>query len=608
MPKKQRITPSLGVEPTLGRPGAVTRDVFVPRQGEAAGAPLRDLARSLSRFGEQAGRLAPVLREQQQDKQAREGRAAFLADLEEQKDMTEALRKLEMRPQQSKWFRFGALAEAGKQDALLARDHFVATRGDQLLQARTLEEFDKLASEALDEYMGDRKNSEAFDNGFFPSYLAQMEAQRFSFAQGLDSKLTSDYIDKWRTRITGELQAHLDRGMGLEGVGEWLTTQLDATFEDNPQMYSDVKAELMVVLRTVAERDINTAFSVLDAAEEIFTGKQQGEGLRPTMAAEFLVQLNEAKKSVVGMVKQRDKDARDLLARNEAEEAKGLLSDTLALVADGGRSTPEGAAAIATNMARLVMLNPTAAGTMITLVESTESFADNTIRGVYDGLLTDIWNGNGSTSAIIANFSRLSTTDVHRLQGELAEFESLNEGENKALFDLDPINKWRQLLKGRFEKDGILAQDAATRHRNAIGWFNRELVKNKAVIEQHLRDDPTGSSLEDIMSNFHDVAFRHAASPQEREMAGIGSEQATGTLTAGGPEAPREWAPADIGEAFGHVNGPLDVMFGPNVDLNNPSDEVKLALDDLKLVTNLPVDSDAWWALMIRAANMADSQ
>ena len=198
MPPKQRVTPGLGISPTPVRPSARPTDSFVQFTGNAESGSLRELASSLSRFGEQTNRFAAQRQKKQQEEQTEAGRIAFLKELEEQGTTAKAIAALEMRPQQSRFFRAAVQAAAGKVDALRARDFFYASKADELEDADTLEEFDALAQEALDEFRdaGDsEERTEAFENGFFPGYIAVMENARFEFARSIDGKLSEQRLN-----------------------------------------------------------------------------------------------------------------------------------------------------------------------------------------------------------------------------------------------------------------------------------------------------------------------------------------------------------------------------------------------------------------------------
>ena len=487
MPRKQRITPALGIDPTTGRSGAVTRDTFQPRTGEGASAPLRDLARSLSRFGEQAGQLAPILREQQQTKQAEEGRQAFLAALEDQKDTAKAIASLELRPQQSKWFRFGVQAAAGKTDAMRARDHFFASQAEALEDATTLEEFDALASKALDEHRGDQKTSEAFDNGFFPSYTGMIANARYEFARGLDGKLGKSRLLDYELSNLGEMKTQLGAGVDRGELAQVLTAQLDDMQEsENPLLYSSMQEIIVQNLKALSYSMDDQ--SIIELAKSIKIGPAFGaDGARATLWDRFRGGSDGLESAIDSQLSTQNLRRNTEEAERVAAEQEQIreITQTVAsiLTGDDVTRTPE-----------LMDLIETAEGinfsegqNLRALIVSREAWTDNTVMASYESLQTDIWSGRGSVIAILNSRDDLSKPDTRALISDLNAYEaSLRAGtaENSMLTDgrVTPYITELGLKFGEGLSD--FTDDKGNRLSSARAQLRREIALNAEELSQ----------------------------------------------------------------------------------------------------------------------------
>lgn len=484
MPPKERITPSLGIDPSAGRVAARPTDSFLQFTGNAAGSQLRDLARSLSRFGEQGGRIASQLQRQEQEKQTAAGRTAFLEAMEDQKDTAKAISQLKMRPQQSKWFRYGVQAEAGKADAMQARDYFIANYGEQLAEVDTLEEFDALASEALDAYKGDSPSSEAFDNGFFPSYMGMLSNLRYNFATGLDGKLKEKYIKSF---YESNLAVALDSAQqgGVEGLGLMLTDSLDAAWLANPQMYEEAQEAALAIIDYVAYQTEDS--SVYDVLSNVAIGPEREGGTgRTTLGNRFEAGPDGIKARKSKMIQARNSQWGEVNTANEIvkkEQLDELEKNATATVAAEGITDYRKLGEIADAMDAL---QPGAGTSIRNMVQNRVRFADFTETEFFESTLVDIWSGRGTLRQITSNMSRLSAGDARILQSELQSYENSKKSGTKEsnILGLKEVNDTISGITVRFAAlpGNPITADKGARVEAAQAEMRRLVASNADVL------------------------------------------------------------------------------------------------------------------------------
>lgn len=481
MPPRQRVTPSTGLTPAEGRVAARPTDPFLQFTGNAAGSQLRDLARSLSRFGEQGSRFAGTLQRRQQEEDTAAGRTAFLEALEEQKSVRKALAALEMRPQQSQWFRWAVQAEAGKADAMRARDYFVAAKDEALKEATTLDEFDELAAAALDEYRAEAgETSEAFDNGFFPSYMAMIENERYSFAQGLDGKLQMRYLDNFEARLSAQMDAS---GDDREGLAAYITLQLDAANAVNPlpAFNKAVKARVVELLITRANELQDPSY--LDLAEQIGAGPTQENGKKPALKHEFRTELEAARREVISNRASYERNMETLRVAEVNRQVRGIESAvTDRLLAGGDRAD------VVDLIAEAERLDIAAGSRLRNAIENRESFADFTDPDTFEALEEAIWAGQGDVAMILSHRGRLSLQAVRTLKSDLEAYErSQQDGTAEKSILSDPrVMDFVTGVSGGFGVGPAnqLTADKGNRIRIARNQLRSVIVQNAAALAE----------------------------------------------------------------------------------------------------------------------------
>ena len=492
MPKKERVTPGLGIAPTPARPSEGARDTFVQFTGNAASQPLRQLASSLSRFGEQGSRYASTLQKKQQEEDSEAGRTAFLKALEEQKDTAKALASLKMRPQQSKWFRWGVQSAAGKADALRARDYLYANYADELEEAELLEEYDALAAKALEEYRGDTVTTEAFDNGFFPGYIAVMENGRYEFARGLDGKLSKQRLEAFELTNLSEMGGWIAREQPRVDLAAAITTQLDAVGDpnsgENPLIYTEMQETVVQNLKALAAS--NDDISIIEIAKEIKIGPET-DGYRASLWDRFRGGsdgLENAQSSVLqaqGTRRAAEEAQREYM---QEKERRALEQELGVYLIQGGRGG-ENIRPIEDIIAAGWAVSSSVGMNLQQQVDNREAFVDSTIQGTYDSIQSDIWSGEGSIGQILNSRSQLSQADANNLLGQLRQYEAENDendgDDTKSLLKDSRFTSYVTGLGQAFGEGTIeYTEDKGNRLRSARARLRREIAQNSDTLRQ----------------------------------------------------------------------------------------------------------------------------
>ena len=509
MPRKERVSPGLGIAPDLGRPGVKAPDPFVQFTGNAPSQPLRDLARSLSRFGEQGARFATQLQRQKQERDTEAGRQAFLKALEEQKDTAKALGALKMLPQQSKWYRFGVQSAAGKQDAMRARDHFFATSKDAIDEADTLEQFDQIAADALDAYRKDGEFSEAFDNGFFPSYMALIENARYNFAMGIDGKLNKQRIDDFQAESMSAARLYLSQGGEPAGLGGEFTRQLDEVFDaENPKLMEAMQEAIVENLKALAEDQEDS--SILDIAKTISIGQTREDGTRLTLYDRYSQGsdgLSAARAGIISKVNARYVERETIQLRLDKVELEEIEDNILTAITEGGRGSYTSSQEIERLLKRADSISSAAGGALRQVITSRESFADNTVTRVYDSILTDIWQGEGNANLIIGNMGSLSSQAARQLHSELQAYQNSQKAgtAEHTVFEDPRIMDYVNGVTSRFGTGpmGSLTADKGNRAAVAKAQLRQVIARNaEAVLAMSLPERETWlAQQQDIVIN-----------------------------------------------------------------------------------------------------------
>ena len=483
MPKKERVAPGLGIAPAPARPAEGGRDPFVQFTGNAASTPLRQLASSLSRFGEQGSKFAAERQKAQQESQSEAGRIAFLEALEDQKDTAKAIASLKMRPQQSKWFRWGVQSAAGKADALRARDYFYAEYGDQIDEARELGTYDDLAAKALDEYRGTTEYSEAYDNGFYPGYMAVMESGRYEFARGLDGKLAKDRLDSFEQINHSEMAGWLDREQDRGDLAAEITRQLDVMWgEENPQLYTEMQEIVVQNLKALSAGagDI----SIIDIAKDIKIGGEQEGGFRASLWERYRGGPDGLETALSSQLVAEG-------TRRTAEEQERLylihkkqlaLEEEMTVYLIAGGRAGENIRPIQDIISDAFGVSTTTGLNLQAQLEKREAFVDFTDQNRYDSIQTDIWSGDGSSGQILNARDSLSEEDANNLLGQLRAFraeQDRNDGGDKSLLKDTTFTPYINDLGKAFGEDTVDFTEAkGNRLRQARARLRREISQN----------------------------------------------------------------------------------------------------------------------------------
>ena len=526
MPPKQRVTPGLGISPSPGRPSARPRDSFVQFTGNAASGSLRELASSLSRFGEQGSRFAAEQQRKQQEQQTQAGKTAFLKELEEQNSTAKALAALELRPQQSKFFRFGVESAAGKADAMRARDFFFATKSEELDAAVTLEEFDELAQEALDEFRenGDDQ-SEAFENGFFPGYIAVMENARFEFARGLDGKLSGQRLEDFELTNLAEMGLYLRGGGERAGLASAITAQLDEMQQsENPLLYPGMQEIVVQNLKALADAMDDT--SIIEIAQSINIGPAGPTGERISLWTRFRGGSDGLEAGIDDVIQRQNlRRNAEIAEERRADQIafKAIEDEVMDLILDG-----EGARTgmIAQLLAKGDGIDSSATNVLRRAIDTREAFTDNTVLSVYDGIQSDIWNGRGSLQAILSARGQLSKGDARALLADLRSYDSsLESGStSNSLLKDSRITGFISELRGRFAVGigGTMTQDQGNRRAAAISQYKREIAINADILKALSEPE-----LLEWLASHANVAFDAHVGEIQREIGGPGGFEDT---------------------------------------------------------------------------------
>lgn len=566
---KQRITPGSGLNPATGRVVRGGGDPFTPFTGNAAKGRLEQLARSLGGVGREATGFYRQQAQRQDEEDAKAGRQAFLKSLEEQQDVSEAIRQGRMRPGASKWFRWGVEAAAGEQAALRARDHFVSTKGEALKEATTLEEFDQLAGEAFDEYRETLDApSEAFDNGFMPSYMAQIEQQRYAFATGIDGKLTAEFVENFAATQYEMLDgmyafggALADTGMGpeedrgfggqvgtLQSVGAAITADLDAAVLANPKMARQLKEAAVANLKALAARHGDMGF--LELAKQIKVGPEEQGEARASLYSQFARGPNGLDQYTVTLADQlyrQDTQAFQIAEREKAREREQTTADVMRMFASGGDADPETRAAIEQRLVAMESTDPAGAHQIRGMLDSRFRYADQTVMPTYDRIRWGLIDGTAGLRDIRAATDELSQMDAERL---IQVWEQKNKQEDdpraREILTHSRVNHWNTKLGQRFQNKLSPEIVDVFAQQRAQAVFANNLLRRQEEILALMEENPNHPQLEQIYQQEANAALSSTLSSLNRE---IGDTFAEDGSLVGGEEA-RQIQPEEAATRF----------------------------------------------------------
>lgn len=530
---KQRITPGSGLNPTTGRVSVGTGDPFTPFTGNAAKARLENLGRSLAGLGREATGFYRQQAQRQDEEDAKAGRQAFLEALEEQGSVAEAIRQGRMRPGASKWFRWGVEAEAGAQAALRARDHFIATKGEALEEATTLEEFDQLASEAFDEYRETLDApSEAFDNGFMPSYMAQLEQQRYSFATRIDGKLTQDFVDNFSANQYEQLQAARAYGASLASVGGTdvmnnpiaaaITADLDAKTRLNPKMAGALKEATAENLILLAMETGERGF--LDLAKGIHVGPEEAD-----RRTSLWTQYRNGENGFINATRQfeklelaRDQEAETALALADQKAFREGWATVATVLVNGDPTSPQTRRQAQQIINEVALVRPVAAEKMQDMLDSNLRSADVTDVQVFDYLRIGIARGDITAEHIANNRTSLTKEDLNLLLNqEAAQRRGEEDPAAKAILRESAVTMWQTRLERRFTDLASVGESDQIAAQNAFALFRTGVLANSERLRQLIDADPDDPRIEQIIRRIANEAAVTAARDADLQYTGL---------------------------------------------------------------------------------------
>lgn len=563
---KQRITPGSGLNPLTGRVAVGAGDPFTPFTGNAARGRLEQLARSLGGVGREGTSFYRQQAQRQDEEDAKAGRTAFLQELEEQESVAAAIRAGRMRPGASKWFRWGVEAAAGEQAALRARDHFVSTKGEALEEATTLEEFDQLAGEAFDEYRETLGGtSEAFDNGFMPSYMAQMEQQRYAFATGIDGKLTAEFVNNFAATQyemldgmyefggaladTG-LGPEEDRGFGgrvgtLQSVGAAITADMDAAILANPKMARAIKEAAVENLKALASRHGDMGF--LELAKQIKVGPEEQGEARSSLHSQYATGTNGLDAAYVALSAQlyrQDTQAYQIAEREKMQTRERTMAEVMTL---GNDPSPEARASIERQLEVMDDTDAAGAHAIRGMLHSRDQYADRTVMPTYDRIRWGIIDGTHGLRDIRVAMDELSQVDANQL---IAIYEEKNrqaaDPRAREILTHSRVTHWNTKLGQRFQNKVAPEIVDVNAQQRAQAVFANNLLQRQDEILALMEQNPNHPQLEQIYQQEANAALSLTVGSLHMEISGTFAED--GTIIGG--EQARLMPPQEAAQRF----------------------------------------------------------
>lgn len=537
---KQRITPGSGLTPAQRALTAPPQDTFNPFAGQGAKRRLDDLSRSLESLG-RAGTSFYQQEAKRQDKEdAVRGQQAFLEAMEQQQNVADAIRQARMRPGASQWFRYGVEAQAGGVSARQARDHFMATQGEALEEADTLEEFDQLAGQSLDEYretLGE--TSEAFDNGFMPTYMAQLEELRYQFAVGIDGKLTSELVNDFGANLYDQLkmidalgEATMFHGiMGYnpyEGLGAMaaaaaITRDMDALALSNPGTERAIKDTVFETLQVMARETGDRSY--LEIARNIRVGPAEQGERRTSLWSERNQEFQAASEKLTDLQRVQNNDAWVQAGRDEVRATEAAQQDVAMYLADDSLTSAQQHAKIERRIDTLALTHAGQAKVIRSEINQRRDFSDFTDPDTYEWLVTGLFTGDATRVDVIASRGVLKKNDYLTLMGHASSL-SADGAYTDPVFDLDVVNRWeKQINPTRFAGlfGDMIADDSAAADQALAIYTGRIALRReelRAIAAAEGQDSPRLLAI--VEQEFNDAiestmrSFQHQMTEQMR--------------------------------------------------------------------------------------------
>lgn len=481
---KQRLQVQ-GPGPVTFRPGTAPVDTFVqPTEGRK----LARLAEGLSTIAPSLSRFSDTLASHKAASEKARGEAEIRLAIEqaraEGKTYQEAIKAGAIRPDQSPWFRVGAMETLGRSAVEKYRGDLIqSAREEGLDQLMDVAEFDQFESEFrakwMEQNVGDIRGDSHFENAFGRQADAYISQMRGNYAEQAGGNLVKNAGEALHTRTASIILDAHSGDISSDATARVLQLDLDRAVASGMPARLANEAIVRAVVNAAKQANDPSLLGVLD---HLTTDKASGGTLGLTSYA------MEAREAAEQEIMQQTHSEWTRAAQRQEQERKevseGIFTEFAAAVIEdptGVEVEPYAQKLIeAGDFAGAAQLYNYRAG-----IAQGQNFAD---EGALEGFTVDVWNGRLGAQGIIGLLTngQVDRAGFTYLMNQHEEIKRQRGGSgsrnNDPAFLNDAWQSGSRTLWTMFGAEGTLNHEAAVRRERGVyaaerawwDWFHRE--------------------------------------------------------------------------------------------------------------------------------------